>query len=86
MFSGSEMRTVQASAGQTLVVEYDARISKGALDIQVTQPGNQVIWEVSLAAGAGDTARIPVQRDGSHAIVVRGDGTRGGFNLSWGVE
>lgn len=40
MFSGSEVRRARAGAGETLVLQYDAKVDKGALAIRVEDPDN----------------------------------------------
>jgi hypothetical protein len=85
-FSGSEVRTVRADAGETLVLQYAAEVNEGTLAIMVEAPDGEMLWNVSLEEDAEDMADFPVEQDGRYSIVVRSDGTAGSFDLSWGVE
>lgn len=85
-FSGSEVRPVRADAEGMLVIEYDAVVNKGTLAIRVEGPADETLWVVSLDRDTEDAMALPIERDGRYAIVVRGDGTGGSFDLSWEVE
>jgi hypothetical protein len=85
-FSGSEVRTVRADAGETLVLQYAAEVNEGTLAIMVEAPDDEMLWHVSLDEDAEDMADLPMEQDGRYSIVVRGDGTAGSFDLSWEVE
>lgn len=87
MFTGTERWMVRAEAGETLVLRYDTEVDRGTLRIKIEDPDGDLLWGVSLEQDAGDTVSVHVgQQDGNHAIVVQGDGTGGGFVLSWAVE
>ena len=85
-FSGSKVRTVEADAGETLVVEYDATVNKGILAISVEGPDDEIVWVVSLDGQSKDSVKLPVEQDGHYGIVVRGDDTGGSFAVWWRVE
>lgn len=85
-FSGSEVRTVRADAGETLVLQYTAEVNKGTLGIMVEAPDDEMLWDVSLHKSAGDMAEFPVEQAGCYSIIVRGEGTAGSFDLTWEVE
>ena len=85
-FSGSEVRTIRANAGGTLVIKYLTTVNKGTLDISVEGPADEPLWAVSLASDAEDTVALPLEQDGRYTIFVHGDGTGGSFDLSWEVE
>jgi hypothetical protein len=85
-FTGTECCMLRADAGETLILRYDAEVSKGVLSIQIEDPDGALLWGVSLAQDAGDTVSIHMGQDGRHAIIVQGDGASGSFGLSWEVE
>jgi hypothetical protein len=84
-FSGSEIRTVRIGAGETLVVAYDATVERGALAISVEDPNRTELWATCLDSKTQATVKLPVEQGGRYAVVVRGDGTQGKFNLWWEV-
>ena len=85
-FSGSEVRTVRANAGETLVLQYAADVHKGTLGVMVEAPDGEMLWHMSLDEDAEDMVDFPVEQAGRYSIIVRGDGAAGSFDLSWEVE
>jgi hypothetical protein len=85
-FSGTKTDIIQADAGQTLVLEYDAQVDKGMLDIQIENPDDEVIWEMPLQEDNADTVQVPLPQEGRYALRIRGEDTGGGWDLTWDIQ
>jgi hypothetical protein len=85
-FTGAESRRVRADAGQTLILTYDIDVAKGTLTLQVEAPDSSVVWADSFPRGLRGSAELPLEQDGSYAIVVHGDNAGGSFLISWDLE
>lgn len=86
LFSGSEARAIGARAGETLIVDYDVTVDKGALTISVEGPDHRMLWMVSLDRVADGAVQLPVKQPGRHIIVIRGAETGGTLDLAWEIE
>lgn len=85
-FSGTEVDTFRADAGQTLVLEYETEVEKGSLTIQVENPDDEVLWDAAFDEGGADSVRVALNQDGRHAIVLVGEDTGGSWDLEWEIE
>jgi hypothetical protein len=83
-FTGTEVRIIQAQAGNTLDLEYDAEVDAGRLQVEVEDPFGEIIWCASLCKNCGQTKTLPVYEAGCYTILVQGEATAGGFDLAWG--
>lgn len=84
--TGAKVDTLTADAGEALVLSYDVQVTKGELSIEVRQPGDEPVWDVSLKDDAQAVVELDIQQDGRHRIVVEGDNAGGGFDISWELE
>ncbi len=83
-FTGVETRTVSTQPGETLCLEYDARVERGRLSLQVEGPLGETVWCTALCNDCGETRTLPVTRGpGCYTISIRGEATEGGFDLKW---
>jgi hypothetical protein len=85
-FSGSEIRTVRVGDGQTLLLKYKVEVDKGAVTFRVEGPDARVLWHTTLSGDTQDAVELRVDEAGRCAIIVRGDGAGGSFDLSWEVQ
>ena len=85
-FSGAKRNTFGADAGETLVLDYKVVVDKGMLSLRVENPDGEDLWDLSLEEEAADTVEVPLNTDGRYTIVVEGDATGGGFDLSWELK
>ena len=82
-FTGTETRTVLAQPGETLYLEYDAKVDRGSLHLEVDNPYGETIWCTSLCEDCGETKELPVKEAGCYTISIRGEATEGSFDLKW---
>src|SRR5579859_348858 len=68
--SGNKIFTVQASAGQTLQVEYTAAVSQGSLELQVISPQREALWTVKGDTKGQQTKNLPISVAGSYTLQV----------------
>ncbi len=85
-FSGTKRSTFGADAGETLVLDYEVAVDKGTLSLRVENPDGEDLWDLSLEESEADTVELSLDEDGRYTIVVEGDATGGGFDLSWELE
>jgi hypothetical protein len=85
-FTGTEVRTIQAQAGDILHLEYDAEVDRGMLEIEVEDPFGETIWCASLCENCGETKELPADEAGCYTLLIRGEATAGGFDLAWGKQ
>lgn len=86
VFSGAEVRSVQIDAGETLVLNYKARVNRGTLAIHVENTDEEVLWEVLLDEDGEGNVEVAVAQEGRCTIVVKGEETRRNFDLTWRVR
>ena len=82
-FTGVETRTVSTQPGETLYLEYDARVERGRLQLEVGGPLGEPVWCVALCNDCGETRTLPATTPGCYSISVQGEATEGSFNLKW---
>lgn len=85
-FTGTKTDRLQAEAGQTLRLGYDVEVSKGTLTIEVQNPDDGVVWDLSLAEGDSGAVEVPVEQEGTYTLVLRGDDAGGSFDLTWNIQ
>jgi hypothetical protein len=82
-FTGTEVRTIQAQAGDTLCLEYEDEVDRGNLRLEVEDPFGQTIWCESLCENCCQSEALPVDEPGCYTILVWGEETAGSFDLAW---
>jgi sulfate adenylyltransferase subunit 1 (EFTu-like GTPase family) len=82
-FSGIERKTIHASAGETLTLDYDVDVEKGALALRLRNSDSELLWEQTFDANAEDSVEIPLERGGRYLLQIEGRETRGSFDLAW---
>jgi len=87
-FNGPFNRTVNASAGETLTVDYAATVEEGTLDMRVVNPDGDAVWQETFDTGADVTSstKVDIQQNGRYRLVVDGHDTRGSFQIDWQVN
>ena len=85
-FDGMERKTFRAEAGQTISLDYDVTVEKGALVLKVVAPDGKALWEETFREDAADTVTLTAPQNGFHTVHIEGQATGGGFDLSWSVS
>ncbi|MFN2169059.1 MAG: hypothetical protein ACK2U9_22735, partial [Anaerolineae bacterium] len=73
-FSGPFTRTVNASDGQTLKMDYAATVEQGTLDMRLVNPGGEAVWQETFDTGedVASSTQIDIQQNGRYQLVVEG--------------
>ncbi|HSL45340.1 MAG TPA: hypothetical protein VK897_18035 [Anaerolineales bacterium] len=82
-FTGTERGTADLSAGESLILSYQATVNSGSLVIAVKDPDGNEVWHSELKNNQKDEVEIPASQSGLYTIIVTGKNTRGDFTVAW---
>jgi hypothetical protein len=82
-FSGRELQRFRADAGETVQIDYEVEVEKGALAIRVEDPDAGEVWQTRFVADDEGTVEFDAETTGRYTVVVLGDETRGRFEIEW---
>lgn len=84
-FNGLAREQTNATAGQTITLDYSLHVTKGTLTAEVVGPAGVVIWSIDVPSGQdrSGTATIPTTETGEHEVVLVGLDTGGSFDVTW---
>jgi hypothetical protein len=85
-FSGHESAPLELVSGQTLTIDYQVRMTKGDLTLEIQDPQNDVLWQKSFQADASETIELQARENGQHFIVIAAESAGGSVDVSWRVE
>jgi hypothetical protein len=85
-FTGTKVDRIRAKAGEILLLEYEVKVNKGDLSIEIGRSEGDSLWDVSLQEDAKDRVEFALGQDGPYTITIKGDNAGGSFNLSWELE
>jgi hypothetical protein len=87
-FDGLFTRSVSATAGQTLTLNYSATVNGGNLEMQIDNPSGKVVWQKTFNPNANVTnsTQIDIQQNGGYQIIVDGHQASGSFKIDWQVN
>jgi hypothetical protein len=71
---------------EKLVMTYDVKVKRGRIFIQLMGPQNQVLWNVALKDDQMDSVEFPLEIDGAYPLIIRGENTSGGFEITWFIK
>lgn len=86
LFQGSESQTMRGHHGDLVSVDYQAQVHSGTMFMELVDASQQPVWQCCIFGSGSERASIPLPADGSYQVRVRGDGTRGAFDMRWSVE
>jgi hypothetical protein len=85
LFDGQSGMAVDLAAGEMMTLAYDLEIITGSLSMQIVDPDRTVVWEDSFNESSTGSASVTAVIEGSYRLVVKGDSTKGGFDLHWEI-
>jgi hypothetical protein len=87
-FNGLAREKTNATAGETITVDYKLHATKGSLAAEVVDPVGNVVWSVTAPQNQDRTGTqlIPVSTTGKYQVVVLGLDTGGSFDLTWSAK
>ncbi|MEK4853621.1 hypothetical protein NST04_27520 [Paenibacillus sp. FSL H7-0756] len=84
LFTGTEEKKVKLKRGETLSMDYNSKVEKGELSMKLYGPDNEVLKE--LGTNESGTEKVEADKDGKYRIEVKGDDTKGSFEVTFKVE
>jgi hypothetical protein len=85
-FDGVQRKYLRARAGQTIEMECDVTVEKGALSVNLTAPDGQELWEETFEESREAFFNTTVTEGGRYILRIEGEKTGGGFDISWNVK
>lgn len=84
LFTGTEEKKVKLKSGETLSMDYNSKVEKGELSMKLYGPDNEVLKE--LGTNESGTEKVEADQDGKYRIEVKGEDTKGSFEVTFKVE
>lgn len=84
LFTGTEEKKVKLKSGETLSMDYNSKVEKGELSMKLYGPDNEVLKE--LGTNESGTEKIEADQEGKYRIEVKGEDTKGSFEVAFKVE
>jgi hypothetical protein len=87
-FNGLAREGTNATAGQTITVDYALHATKGTLAAEAVDPVGNIVWSISVPQDQdrNGTATIPVTTTGKYQVVLIGLSTGGSFDVTWSAH
>ncbi len=84
LFNGTKEKTISMEAGQTFEFTYNSTVEKGSLTITVENPDNKKV--ANLKAGVSASEEVNAEKSGNYHLIIKGDDTKGSFDVSWEIK
>jgi hypothetical protein len=85
-FTGVTGAQVGLEQGDTLLLDYDAEVTKGELKLEIQNPDQEIVWDTTLEETSNSLIQYQARQNGSYTILIEGDDTGGSLDISWEVE
>lgn len=85
-FTGTEQGEFHAEIGDVLLFNYTVDLVKGALFIEWQDPQGEPIWQKMLDGRDQGEVEFEDLHPGRYQVVIRGEGSGGRFDVSWGEK
>lgn len=82
-WNGNKQKSISLAEGDMLEFDYEVKVSKGSLTIEVFAPSGDALHTLNLEQDAEEKMEITAQEAGRYTVRVRGEGTQGSFFISW---
>ena len=76
----------QANAGQTLHITYQAKLTKGSLELLVLSPDQKTLWKVKGGTNGTQNKAIPIPTSGQYTIQVRAEAAYGSYDMQYALK
>jgi len=83
---GNKNWYVQASAGQTLNVEFKSEVTKGSLVLLVISPEHKTLWKAKAETNGTQTKDISLPVNGQYTLQVQADAASGSYQLQYSLK
>lgn len=84
LYDGTQEKVIKVDEGQTILFSYTSVVEKGTLTIEVRDTDKDKIGE--LETNTAGTQAIMADKTGDYRLIIKGDDTKGSFDVSWEVK
>ncbi len=84
--SGWEGQALNGSSGQTLSLDYQAKVNFGKLALDVIDAEGKSLWAQEITQSGDGEGEIKLPVDGIYTIRVTGERTSGSYQIDWSVK
>ena len=85
-FNGKQVDRIRMKPGETLTLNYEIEVDKGALSLQIINPQGDPIWVENFLEDARSHFAFRSETGGVYKAIVLGEQTGGSFKLDWVIE
>lgn len=85
-FDGKETERIEIGAGDTFELSYDIEVNDGALNLELIDPDQAVVWQMTFLEDAKDIFEFVPKSGGRYKLNIIGDSTKGGVELRWKIS
>jgi len=85
-FNGKQVDRIRMKPGETLTLNYEIEVDKGALSLQIINPQGDLIWKEKFLKNAESQFVFTAETGGVYKVIVLGEQTGGSFKLDWVIE
>ena len=86
LFTGSISKQLVIENGNLLTIYYDIKVDRGSLTISVIKISGRALWEQKFNQDSFGSVKIGLNDGGVYSIIIKGEGTKGEFDLRWEVS
>jgi hypothetical protein len=86
VLAGVSRNEFRAAPGESIALQYLARIHSGSLSITVQDPMGSAAWQAILTEDRSSAITLDVKHGGRYVVVVEGRNADGSLSLSWVVS
>lgn len=83
---GNKIWSVQASAGQTLQVDFKSEVTNGSLILLVISPEHKTLWRVKAETNGNQTKDISLPVNGQYTLEVQANAASGSYQLQYSLK
>jgi hypothetical protein len=85
-FNGKQMDSIRMEPSETLTLNYEIEVNKGALSLQIINPQGDLIWVEKFIEDAKSNFIFTSETGGVYKVIVLGEQTGGSYKLDWVIE
>jgi len=82
--NGTQSEAIKAKKGQTIVLNYETKVTKGDLSINMYDPDKKDVAQIET--NSIGTKEILAKKDGIYHMKIYAKKARGNYNLKWKVK
>jgi len=85
-FDGKQVDRIRIKPAETLILNYEVEVNKGALTLQMINPQGDLIWTEKFLEDEESQFVFTAETGGIYKVIVMGEQTGGSFKLDWVIE